>query len=587
VIVEGLELETLPDGRIARHATLVPERGEPTAVRVAVPAGFAPPEPDDATGPLALALLLAMRTGEDLLLRGRVDSALLGRVDQLQEHYLGCAPQRLRPVGVEADGTLDDGEPAPLAAACFSRGVDSIYQAATRRGRDGPLDALLFVDRIEPIHDAAVRAREIELAEKAAALLGLPLVLADAPLRELADASFDWEDAVGAGLGWVGHALSGRIGRLVIPSSDSIASLGPTGAGPALDPLLSSRRIAFEPGGVERTRMGKVEWIVRNEPGLLPYLKVCFAENREDNCGRCGKCLHTMACLRAVGALEQASGFPPELDLDLVAGEVHGLISVLIELAAVRDAALAEGDEELAAALATSLRRSAQTRPPFTAVDRPSFRALNSRRTRDLLYGGVRRPEVALAPVSRPVLPGIGLVRALDPRGRRHLYGAGWLPVGQVTAELGALSVEGAGEVPLWILRDGRLATAAEAPRGATATTRARLRHLLSPLRGGGGPKRAARRALDYIAVGTLGPAAPDLAAAPVGYLYAGPAPDRVALWVGEHPATGDQYAAPSAQEVTAAGYGDPRLLGYLEAHAPLTGTLGAHLSPVIPWASL
>jgi hypothetical protein len=586
LIVEGLELETLADGRVARHATLVPERGEPRAVRVVVPAGFAPPEPDDATGPLPLALLLAMRAGEDLQLRGRVDSALLARLDELQEHYLACAPQRLQSVAVKAEGTLDDGEPAPLTAACFSRGVDSIYQAAKRRGRDGPLDALLFVDRIEPIHDAAVRAREIELAGEAAALLGLPLVLAEAPLRELADASFDWEDAIGAALGWVGHALSGQIGRLVIPSSDSIASLGPTGAGPALDPLLSSRRIAFEPGGVERTRMGKVEWIVRNEPGLLPYLKVCFAENREDNCGRCGKCLHTMACLRAAGALGQASGFPPELDLDLVAGELQGLISVLIELTAVRDAALAAGDEELAAALTVTLRRSAQTRPPFTVVDRPSFRALHSRRTRDFLHGGVRAPEVELAPVAHPVLPGIGLVRALDPRGRRHVYGAGWLPVGQVTAELGALSVEGAGEVPLWILPDGRLATTAEAPRGARGTAGTRLRHLLSPLRGDGGPKRAARRALDLIAVGSLGPAAPDPAAAPVGYLHAGPAPDRIALWVGEHPPTGDQYAAASAEEVTAAGYADPRLLGYLEAHAPLTGTLGAHLSPVIPWAS-
>ncbi|HET7573472.1 MAG TPA: hypothetical protein VFJ99_00010, partial [Solirubrobacterales bacterium] len=475
MIVEALELETLPDGRVARHARLVPERGEPASVRVAVPEGFAPPEADDATGPLPLALLLAMRQGEDLRLRGRVDSALLARVDDLQAHYLACAPDRLRPVAVEADGTLGDGEPGPLAAACFSRGVDSMYQAARRRGRDGPLEALLFVDRFEPVHDEAVRAREIELAGEAAAVLGLPLVLAEAPLRELADAAFDWEDAVGAGLAWVGHALSGRIGRLVIPSADSLASLGPTGASPALDPLLSSRRIVFEPGGVERTRMGKVEWIVANQPALLPYLKVCFAESREDNCGRCGKCLHTMACLRAAGALGEATGFPDDLDLDLVAREVHGLVSVLIELAAVRDAALAAGDGELAAALTVTLRRSAQTRPPFTVVDRPSFRSLHSRRTRDLLHGGVRVPEVELARVAEPVLPGIGLVRVLDPRGRRHVHGAGWVPAGQLTAELGALAVEGAGEVALWILPDGRLATAAEAPGGATRQARVLL----------------------------------------------------------------------------------------------------------------
>jgi hypothetical protein len=88
------------------------------------------------------------------------------------------------------------------------------------------------------------------------------------------------------------------------------------------------------------------------------------------------------------------------------------------------------------------------------------------------------------------------------------------------------------------------------------------------------------------VTVGMLGPAAPDPSATPAGYLHLQPRADRVALWVGDHPVTGDQYAASSAAEVGAAGYANPRSLGYLEAHAPLTGRLGAHASPVIPWAS-
>jgi len=586
MIIEDLSLETLADGRVARHATIVPDGGEPTLVRVVVPAGFAPPEPDDASGPLALSLLLAMRRGESLSLRGRVDPSLLARVDDIQAYYLACAPGRLRRVALQTEGALmADEPPAPSAAACFSRGVDSMYQAARLRGFDGPLDALLFVDRFEPRHDDAVRAREIEQAREAAAVLGLPLVVAEAPLRELADAEFDWEDAVGAGIAWVGHALSGGMGRLVIPSSDSVRSLGPMGAGPAIDPLFSSRRIAFEPGDVGETRMGKVAWVVRHQPGLLPYLKVCYAENREDNCGRCGKCLHTMACLRAAGALGQATGFPSELDLDLVAGEVHGLISVLIELSAVRDAAQEAGDTELVAALTATLRRSAQSRPPSTVVERPSFRNLHSQATRALLYAGVRTADVELARRPQHTEPGIGLVRVLDPRARRHVHGAGWIPVGQLTAELGAVTVEGAGEVALWILPDGRLATEAVAPTGASERRR-RWRHVASPLAGEGGPRRAVRRALDLIALETLGPAARDPAMTPAGYLYADPAADRVALWVGDHRVTGDQYAASSAEEIGDAGYVNARRLGYLEAHAPLTGRLGIHATPVIPWAS-
>jgi hypothetical protein len=586
VIVDELALETLPDGRVARSAAVRADGGEPSVMRVVVPDRFAPPEPDDATGPLGLALLLAMRRGESLRLRGRVDAALLSRVDDIQDYFVACAPGRLRRVDFEADGVLQPAEThAELTAVCFSRGVDSMYEAAKRRGADPRYGALLFVDQFEPLHDEAVRAREIELARDAAQILELPLLVADAPLRELTESEFDWEDAVGAGIAWVGHALSGGLGRLVIPAADSVRSLGPTGANPAVDFLLSSRRITFEHGGVAHTRMEKVAWIVRHRPGLLRYLKVCFAENRPDNCGRCPKCLHTMACLRAAGALEAATGFPPELDLDLVAGELHPLVSVLVELTAVRDAAEAAGDAALARAVTTTLRRSAQSRPPSRELVKPAFRDLHSYAIRGLLYPGVRAPEVALAPRGYSTKPGIGLVRVLDLRGRRHVHGAGWVPAGQLTAELGALAVEGAAEVPLWILPDGRLGTIDVSPAGATQPRR-RARHVASPLLRAGGLKRSARRALDLVTVGALGPAAADPSAAPAGYLHLGAAADRGALWVGDHPVTGDQYAASSREEVQHAGYSNARLLGYLEAHAPITGRLGTHATPVIPWAS-
>jgi hypothetical protein len=318
--------------------------------------------------------------------------------------------------------------------------------------------------------------------------------------------------------------------------------------------------------------MGKVAWLARRRPELLPFVKVCYSANRADNCGSCGKCLHTMACLRAAGALEQASGFPTELDLEEFAAQRHGLLSVIVEMAAVRDAAEASGDAALVAATDASLRRSVAHRRASPPPERPSFRSLHSRAILTLLRDGRPRQD-------------IGLVRAIDLRGRRHLHGAGWRPPGLVCAELGALRPDCTeATVPVWVLPDGRLATLEISPAGARAGLIARALHATAPLVGGGGLRRAARRMLDLMVVRPLGPAAADTNSPPHGYLHAEPGADRLALWTGEHPITGDQFTATTRSEVLRAGYAGPRLIGHLEARAPLTGRLGVHATPIIPW---
>jgi hypothetical protein len=562
------------DGFARRWVALYPDEEPPWGVAVNLPAEFATPEPDDMTGPLGLALLLAMRSGEPLELQGRVDASLLDRVDAIQDYFVEAGRGRMRRVAVRAAGKLvPEGPPSPLVASCLSRGLDSLHQAALGRGRDTPIDALVFIDRFETIHDDEVRAREIELATEVAEKLGFPLIVVEAPLRALGDTRFDWDDAVGAGLAWVGHALSGGIGRLIIPSSDSVQTFQVCGVGPAIDPLFSSRRIVFESGGMALTRMGKAAWLADHRPDLLPYLKVCFAENRADNCGRCGKCMHTMACLRAAGVLELATGFP-EFDLDELAINPAGNLSVIGQYLSLREVARARGDRELETALTSAMRVAVKRRPSTGGGNpRAAFRYLHTAATRTIVRDLAHDAE-------------LGVVRVFDQRARRHSYGVGWVPAGQVTAELGALSGSLQGDIALWVLPDGRLATADVRPGGA-APRRRRVRHAVRPLRRrGGGPKRALRRALDTLTVPPIGPAPALPDSPPVGYLHDEPADDRVALWVGDEPTTGDQFAACSEQEILDAGYASPRLLGHLDARAPLTGTLGVQRTPVIPWAS-
>ena len=221
MIVDEIAVSSRPGDRVARSATLIRDAdGAAQRLDVVVPADFSPPQDDDATGVLPYALLLAMRLGEPLEVRGRVDSGLLARIDDIRDYFVQCGLGRLTPVEVRTAGTLPaDGPPAPLIASCFSRGHDSTYQAARGRCAGGPLDALVFADRFEPLHDDAVRAQEIALAGDAAAALGLPLIVVEAPLRAYADELYDWDDAAGTGLAWVGHALSGGLGRFVIAAS--------------------------------------------------------------------------------------------------------------------------------------------------------------------------------------------------------------------------------------------------------------------------------------------------------------------------------------------------------------------------------
>src|SRR5437763_453143 len=119
----------------------------------------------------------------------------------------------------------------------------------------------------------------------------------------------------GAGLAFLALSLAGGLRRAVIPATDTAMSLMPCGTSPLLDPLFSTEDVIVEHDRLHLTRHEKVAWLAEHHPELLPFLKVCFAENRPDNCGRCAKCLLTMAALVAAGALERASGFPDRIDL--------------------------------------------------------------------------------------------------------------------------------------------------------------------------------------------------------------------------------------------------------------------------------
>jgi hypothetical protein len=195
------------------------------------------------------------------------------------------------------------------------------------------------------------------------------------------------------------------------------------------------------------------------------------------------------------------------------------------------------------------------------------------------------------ARVTLPYGTGLGLLRVVDRSRRRHVYGIGSVPDGELAGELGSLKPKpDSDSVPVWLSR-GWLLTDAYSPRPRRAGLRAAVRWTLAPLTWhgfatpGARTRAAARRAFDSF-IHLL--ARPKRAAAegePIGYLFREPGPGRLPLYAAVHPVTQDQLLSPWPLEIDDMGYKQSVLLGYVLQSAPVTGRLGVS-RVTLPWAS-
>ena len=390
MIVDHLQARARGDD-VERSARIRWDGGD-FRLSVSTPSRLSAPE-DDAAGFMCAALLPAMRLGEDLELRGGVSRRLLERVPRIVDVYATWDP-RLYRSRVRAERELGPRKAARGVGCFFSRGVDSMHSVAVPRGLPGALTVLVYCDRLEPMHSDAVRAEEIRLAGEAARELGVPLVVIETNLRDLTDTIVaDWADMVGGGLAFLAHAMAGGLGHVVIPSSAAPTTVIATGSSPILDAMFSTDELEVY-HDAPASRPAKVAWLARERPELLPFLKVCFHEDRSDNCGRCPKCLTTMLSLEAVGALNLATGFPPELDRSTLAAlDVRG-IQPREEFREIEWRLRDRGADEVAGLVADALDRGTAGPPDGELrTDSPAFLARAERDAMRVLASQRRSPE--------------------------------------------------------------------------------------------------------------------------------------------------------------------------------------------------
>jgi hypothetical protein len=255
-------------------------------------------------------------------------------------------------------------QPVGRVAAFFSGGVDS-WSTVLENPEVTDLIFIRGYDILPRLAHQEGLADRVEARLRAAAdELGLPLHTVETNLRELSEPAGPeqplarWEAYYGCAVTAVALFLGRAFDRVLIAGDSDYEVMDTRGAAWMVDQLWSNENLEIVDDGGRFSRVERTERIA-SHPVVRKSLRVCW-ENPEGayNCGRCRKCLMTMATLEAAGELQAVETFPDEIDLDAVA-EVVMPVPVLLTLwEDVLDAARRAGKRDLERAVAQAVSES-------------------------------------------------------------------------------------------------------------------------------------------------------------------------------------------------------------------------------------
>jgi hypothetical protein len=261
--------------------------------------------------------LSAMRRGADLVAHGEASPSLLANLVEFQNVWMNWGGGRYRPVEMRADAERERpaAEPSAPAVCAFTGGVDSAF--SVRRHRKGlagratrDVQAGLFVHGFDiPLEQEAAYARAAASAEATLASVGVRLVRMATNHKRL---NPEWNDTHGVAIASCLMLLGGRFGHGLIPATHGYAELPPPwGSHPLADPWLSSASFRIVHDGGAWARYFKLREVAA-WPEAFERLRVCWrATSKDENCGRCAKCVLTLLALR-----DQGLGVPPSFPAD-------------------------------------------------------------------------------------------------------------------------------------------------------------------------------------------------------------------------------------------------------------------------------
>ena len=264
------------------------------------------------------ALVPAMRRGLPLRVEAPLSAqflALLARTQALMHSY---DPQ-LCQVPVEATRVFANDSPPQQqgdrrgVGLFFSGGVDSFYSLLTHRAEISHLIYIRGFDTLLPDH--ALQARNLQALRQAAAEVNKPLIEVETNLREMLDACTRWtrERAATAQLA-IALVLGQQVKTVYLGEDFDYFGEKPVGEIPF---VLGADGVETVFDGLACLRVDKTAYITSSQTAMR-WLRVCWQNRGDYNCGRCEKCLRTMIALHLAGALPHCRTFGRPIDLERV-----------------------------------------------------------------------------------------------------------------------------------------------------------------------------------------------------------------------------------------------------------------------------
>jgi hypothetical protein len=343
--------------------------------------------PASATGNFALPLTLtpSMALGAPLHVASPVDAKLLDGQARIQAQLADwsstfssvpvTARARARPEGA-ADGV----------GAFFSGGLDSFCTLHTHRDE---ITHLILIHGFDVwLSDRAIRKRIAEMAHDVGRAFDIEVIEVATDAKEVMLPLVPWQWYHGGLLAGIAHALEDHISRVLVPATHTLADKEPWGQHPDLDYLWSTARVGVETADADKTRPEKCA-IIGESAVAMRWLRVCWQQPGEWNCGRCVKCLRTIIDLAICDRLADCRTFPDTVNVDAVRRLVIRRNSLPYCRATIEAARRNGRCLELADALEVAVRRSRYRRArkrlariPAGVVDRAATRRRRRRARR-------------------------------------------------------------------------------------------------------------------------------------------------------------------------------------------------------------
>jgi hypothetical protein len=264
-------------------------------------------------------LLVAMTSGEELVIHPPVSRKLREGLEHIQEVFEQWYPEFFKHVQITARQiTEDTAAHKGQTASFFSLGVDSFYTLL--KPRHEPITHLVYMLGMEQplnLYQYQQEAAVIERIQHVAQQSKAEVTVGKTNMRVVF--SLPYSSFHGAGLAGVAHSLSNGFDTVHIPATHSYHDIFPWGSNPLTDSFWSSENLNVTHDGAEAGRAQKISRSLMHSELALKNLRVCTKnEGGLQNCGKCDKCVRTMTTLDLLGILEQAPTFPPTLPKRLI-----------------------------------------------------------------------------------------------------------------------------------------------------------------------------------------------------------------------------------------------------------------------------